>query len=141
MDDKTKISKTNLAKAIKDLGKRNDDNSEEFDMLAAYKKLMDDEAALQTKIKTAKAALEKLVIAQYPKLSIDEIKKVVIEQKWMFDMEQKINNEMDNISHRLTQRIMELADRYETPMPKLTSDVAALSTKVDNHLKQMNYKW
>lgn len=141
MDDKSKISKTNLAKAIKDLGKHNDDNAEEFDMLAAYKKLMDDEAALQTKIKSAKAALEKLVIAQYPKLSIDEIKKVVIEQKWMFDMEQKINNEMDNISHRLTQRIMELADRYETPMPQLTKDVAALSTKVDNHLKQMNYKW
>ncbi|WP_348620014.1 type I restriction-modification system subunit M [Pedobacter lusitanus] len=141
MDDKGKISKTNLAKAIKDVGKRNDDNAEEFDMLAAYKKLMDDEAALQTKIKTAKAALEKLVIAQYPKLSIDEIKKVLIEKKWMFDMEQKINNEMDNISHRLTQRIMELADRYETPMPQLNKDVAALSTKVDNHLKQMNYKW
>jgi type I restriction enzyme M protein len=141
MDDKSKISKTNLAKAIKDLGKRNDDNAEEFDMLAAYKKLLDDEAELQTKIKSAKAALEKLVIAQYPKLSIDDIKKMVIEQKWMFDMEQKINNEMDNISHRLTQRIMELADRYETPMPQLTNDVAALSTKVDNHLKQMNYKW
>ena len=141
MDDKSKISKTNLAKAIKELGNRNEDNAEEFDMLAAYKKLMDDEAALQTKIKTAKAALEKLVIDQYPKLSIDDIKKVVIEQKWMFDIEQKINNEMDNISHRLTQRIMELADRYETPMPQLTKDVAALSTKVDNHLKQMNYKW
>ncbi|WP_200890816.1 hypothetical protein [Pedobacter lusitanus] len=65
----------------------------------------------------------------------------MIEKKWMFDMEQKINNEMDNISHRLTQRIMELADRYETPMPQLNKDVAALSTKVDNHLKQMNYKW
>lgn len=141
MDDKGKISKTNLAKAIKDLGKRNDDNADEFDMLTAYKKLMDDEAGLQTKIKTAKATIEKLVIAQYPKLSIDEIKRVVIEQKWMFDMEQKINNEMDNISHRLTQRIVELADRYETPMPKLTNDVAELSTKVDNHLKQMNYKW
>ncbi|WP_200890817.1 type I restriction-modification system subunit M [Pedobacter lusitanus] len=38
MDDKGKISKTNLAKAIKDVGKRNDDNAEEFDMLAAYKK-------------------------------------------------------------------------------------------------------
>ena len=48
---------------------------------------------------------------------------------------------MDNISHRLTQRIKELADRYETPMPKLTNDVALLTSKVEDHLKKMNYKW
>jgi type I restriction enzyme M protein len=141
IDDKGKISKANLAKAIKELGKRNADNAEEFDMLAAYKKLMDDEADTQTKIKTAKAELEKKVIAQYPKLNIDEIKTIVVEKKWMANMEQRIRTEMDNISHRLTQRIKELADRYETPMPKLTEDVNLLTAIVENHLKQMNFKW
>ena len=141
IDDKGKISKANLAKAIKELGKRNEENAEEFDMLAAYKKLMDEEADTQTKIKTAKAELEKLVIAQYPKLSIDEIKTIVVEKKWMANMEQRIRTEMDNISHRLTQRIKELADRYETPMPKLTNDVTLLTNKVEGHLKKMNYKW
>lgn len=38
IDDKGKISKANLGKAIKELGKRNEENAEEFDMLAAYKK-------------------------------------------------------------------------------------------------------
>jgi len=123
------------------LGKRNEDNAEEFDMLAAYKKLMDEEADTQTKIKAAKAELEKKVIAQYPKLSIDEIKTVVVEKKWMANMEQRIRTEMDNISHRLTQRIKELADRYETPMPKLTNDVSLLTSKVEDHLVKMNYKW
>jgi type I restriction enzyme M protein len=141
IDDKGKISKANLAKAIKELGKRNEDNAEEFDMLSAYKKLMDEEADTQTKIKTAKAELEHKVIAQYPKLSIDEIKTIVVEKKWMANMEQRIRTEMDNISHRLTQRIKELADRYETPMPKLTNDVALLTSKVEDHLKKMNYKW
>jgi type I restriction enzyme M protein len=141
LDDKDKISKVNLAKAIKDLGKRNEENADEFDMLAAYKKLMDDEAATQTKIKIAKAELEKKVIAQYPKLSIDEIKNIVVEKKWMTNMEQRIRTEMDNISHRLTQRIKELADRYETPISKLTEDVNLLTVKVENHLKQMNFKW
>jgi len=141
MDDKGKISKTNLAKAIKELGKRNPDNEEEFDMLTSYKKLMDDEAAIQTQIKAAKAELEELVIARYPKLTIDEIKTVVAEKKWMANMEERIRTEMDNISHRLTQRIKELADRYERPIPKLTEDVNGLTAKVENHLKQMNYKW
>lgn len=141
MDDKGKISKTTLAKTIKDLGKRNEENAEEFDMLAAYKKLMDNEAAIQAKIKIAKADLEKKVIAQYPKLTIDEIKAVVVEKKWISNMEQRIRTEMDNISHRLTQRIKQLADRYENPMPKLAKSVNDLTAKVENHLKQMNFKW
>lgn len=92
-------------------------------------------------LKTAKANLEKNVIAKYPKLSIDEIKTIVVEKKWMHNMEQRIRTEMDNISHRLTQRIKELADRYETPMPKLSSEVDELTAKVENHLKQMNFVW
>ncbi|MBI5726438.1 MAG: type I restriction-modification system subunit M [Ignavibacteriales bacterium] len=136
-----KITKASLAKGIKEVGKRNADNQDEFDMLAAYKKLMDDVAVTQAKIKTAYAELEKKVIVQYPKLTIDEIKTIVVEKKWMANMVQRIHTEMDNISHRLTQRIKELADRYETTLPNLTNDVALLTSKVDNHLKQMNYKW
>ena len=139
IDDKGKISKANLGKAIKELGKRNEENAEEFDMLAAYKKLMDEEADTQTKIKAAKAELEKKVIAQYPKLTIDEIKTIVVEKKWMTNIEQRIRTEMDNISHRLTQRIKELAERYENPMPKLTNEVAALTSKVEAHLQAMGF--
>jgi type I restriction enzyme M protein len=59
----------------------------------------------------------------------------------MANIEQRIRTEMDNISHRLTQRIKELADRYETPLPQLTSEVAAFTEKVEHHLKQMGFVW
>ena len=136
IDDKGKISKGNLAKAIKELGKRNADNAEEYDMLWQYKKLMDDEAGVQANIKTTKADLEKKVIAKYPKLSSDEIKTIVVEKKWMHSMEQRICTEMDNISHRLTQRIKELAERYETPLPELSNEVNCLTAIVEGHLKR-----
>ncbi len=141
MDDKGKINRANLGKAIKELGKRNDDNAEEYDALATYKKLMDDEAVLQTQIKTAKAELVKKVIVQYPKLTIDEIKTVVIEKKWMANMDGRIRTEMDNISHRLTHRIKELADRYETPLPAQRNKVAELEEKVQAHLQKMGFVW
>jgi type I restriction enzyme M protein len=141
VDVKQKISKKNLQAAMKDLGKRNADNAEEYDMLKQYKKLMEDEKKVLAKIKTAKADLEKKVIAQYPRLSIDEIKTIVVEKKWMHSMEQRIRLEMDNISHRLTQRIKELAERYETPLPKLSCEVDDLTTKVETHLKKMNFLW
>jgi len=139
--DKGKISKNSLIKAIKELGHRNEDNAEEFDMLAAYKKLVDKEAFLQTQIKTAKAQLENKVIEKYPALTIEEIKTIVVDKKWLPQIEIRIKTEMDNISHRLTQRIKELAERYETPLPKQTSDVADLEAKVNAHLQKMGFVW
>ncbi|MDP2207899.1 MAG: type I restriction-modification system subunit M [Bacteroidota bacterium] len=143
IDDKGKISKGNLQKAIVETRyiASQSDNAEEYDMLQQYKKLVEDEAETQAKIKTAKADLEKKVIAQYPKLSIEEIKTIVVENKWMHNIEQGIRTEMDNISHRLTQRIKELAERYETPLPKLQSGVEALEATVSNQLKKMGFQW
>jgi len=141
MDDKQKISKKNLNARIKELGKKDADNSDEWDMLTKYKKLMAKETKLKADIKKALAELEAKIIKQYPKLSIDEIKTLVVDKKWMATMEAKIKTEMDAISHRLTERIKELAERYETPMPKLTNDVTDLTSKVENHLKKMGYAW
>lgn len=144
-DDKGKVNKTTLQKRIKELtpkkGKVKEEDKEEFDLLETYKWLLEEEADKNSKIKTAKAALENLVIGKYPRLTVDEIKSTVVERKWMATMNGRISTEMDNISHRLTQRIKELADRYEVPMPKLTDELAELKSKVENHLKQMNFKW
>ncbi len=139
LDDKGKMSKGNLQKAMKDLGKRQANNAEEYDLLQAYKNLMEEEAAVQAQIKAAKADLETKVIAQYGTLTIEEIKIIVVDKKWLTHIAQRIRTEMDNISHRLTQRIKELAERYETPLPQLVQEVATLTAKVDGHLKMMGF--
>jgi type I restriction enzyme M protein len=96
---------------------------------------------LKAEIKALYDELEILIIKKYPMLSIDEIKTIVVEKKWMHSMEQLIRIEMDNISHRLTKRIKELAERYETALPKLSSEVDGLTAKVEKHLKQMKFIW
>ncbi|GAB4020526.1 hypothetical protein GCM10028808_61950 [Spirosoma migulaei] len=144
IDDKGKISKAAIQKRYKELTSlfsNDDDAADELAMLKRYKQLMDDEADTKAAIRKAHDALETSVIAQYTKLTIDDIKAAVVEAKWMAALEQRIRTEMDNISHRLTQRINELADRYETPLPQLENDVDVLTTNVENHLKQMNFTW
>ncbi len=146
MDDKGKISKPMVLKRLKYLapakGKKvASENKEEYDLLEIYKSLLDEETEKNVILKAAKTELEYKVIAKYPKLSIEDIKRIVIEKKWMTTMAQKINTEMDNISHRLTHRIKELADRYEIPLPQLNKELDDLTTKVEAHLKQMNFKW
>lgn len=85
--------------------------------------------------------LEIKVIAKYPKLTIEEIKTTVVEKKWMSEIENRIKTEMDNISHRLTQRIKELTERYESTLSELTNSVTDLTNKVEAHLKKMKYVW
>ena len=41
----------------------------------------------------------------------------------------------------LTTRVCELAERYATPLPKLTDDVASLAARVAAHLGKMGASW
>jgi type I restriction enzyme M protein len=45
------------------------------------------------------------------------------------------------VSQTLTGRIRQLAERYATPLPQLTGQVAALAARVDAHLNKMGAKW
>ncbi|MHC5821653.1 MAG: hypothetical protein ACYT04_38725 [Nostoc sp.] len=56
-------------------------------------------------------------------------------------LRQAIASEMDRISQRLTQRIQELAERYDTPLPELTRRVEELTAKVEGHLQRMGLVW
>ena len=41
----------------------------------------------------------------------------------------------------LTGRIRELAERYATPLPQLTDEVAMLAARVEEHLAKMGATW
>jgi len=108
-------------------------------ILCAWLRLANEEAELKKALKEAEAALDALVYAKYPSLTEAEIKTLVVEDKWLAAIAAAIHGEMDRISQTLTQRVKELAERYETPLPMLTDKVASLSAKVDAHLQKMGF--
>lgn len=114
---------------------------EELKIVNRYLELLDQETNLKATIKKAEQELELKVIKQYPLLSIEEIKELTVGKKWLATMESRLRTEMYSISQRLTERIKELAERYEAPLPKLTEEVSDLRIKVEDHLKQMDYSW
>jgi type I restriction enzyme M protein len=118
-----------------------EDSKTEMQLLLKFQKLLEQEAKLKADIKKAEQALEVKVIKQYPLLSEADIKTLVVDKKWMAALESRIATEMDAISYRLTERIKELAERYEKPLPQLTDEVAALKSKVERHLEKMGYAW
>jgi len=74
-------------------------------------------------------------------LSEDEVKTLVVEDKWLTTLASDVQAELNRISRALTGRIKELAERYATALPKLTAEVEVLSGKVDAHLKKMGFVW
>ena len=52
-----------------------------------------------------------------------------------------VQGELDRVSQTLTGRIRELAERYATPLPKLTDEVMALAVAVEGHLEKMGASW
>ena len=109
-------------------------------VLEQYLELTEKQAELNKKIKEANADLDKKVIERYKTLTEDEIKQLVVDDKWMANIERSVKTEMERISQRLTQRIKELAERYETPLPRQTNEVKLLEEKVNKHLEMMGFR-
>jgi type I restriction enzyme M protein len=133
-----KVNKANVSARLKEI-KHDHEAKEETAALSTWLKLNTKETDLKKSIKDAEAQLDALAYAQYPKLSETDIKRLVVEDKWLAALAAAIHGEMDRISQKLTQRVKELAERYESPMPVLTDKVADLSAKVTVHLKKMGF--
>ena len=140
IDDKGKIAKGEVLRRIKEI-KDETEFADELKVLQDYLKLIEREVEAKKKIKEAQSVLEKKVIAKYKVLTEDEIKTLVVDDKWMAAVEQNIKTEMGRISQRLTQRIKELAQRYETPLPQQEKEVEVITGKVEAHLKKMGFVW
>ena len=121
---------------LKEIG-RDPDYAEERQALEDYSALLDQQADTKARLKAAQDDLEAKLDAKYPTLTEDEIKTLVVDNKWLATIAAAVQGELDRVSQTLTGRIRQLAERYATPLPQLVDEVAALASKVDGHLKRM----
>jgi type I restriction enzyme M protein len=139
-NEKGKITKASVKTRLKDI-LTDPDATEERAMLNAYLNLLEQETAASKKIKDAQKALNAKVAARYKVLSENEVKTLVVEDKWLTTLASDVQTELNRISQALTGRIKELAERYAMPLPKLSEEVEVLTGKVEAHLKEMGFVW
>lgn len=135
-----KISKGEVSKRLKEI-KGDSNYADEECVLKQWTELDQLQSALKQKIKDADAVLDKLAYEKYSQLSVDEIKALVVDDKWLAALAIVVQDELDRVSQTLTSRIRQLAERYAVPLPKLVDEVADLSVRVDEHLKRMGAIW
>jgi type I restriction enzyme M protein len=79
--------------------------------------------------------------AKYPNLTEHEIKTLVVDDKWLAILAAAVQGELNRVSQTLTGRIRQLAERYAAPLPQLVQNVASLTSRVEEHLKNMGAEW
>lgn len=138
--DAGKLTAKSVKARIKDI-KHNADDREELALLDKLLVLMDKESAADKKAKDAKKALDKKVAEKYPNLSADEVKTLVVDDKWLTRFDADVHAELDRVSMALAGRVKELAERYAHTAPALANEVNDLESKVAEHLKKMGFLW
>jgi len=116
-------------------------DAEEKQVLKNAQKLFEAEAALKKKVKELQEALDLKVFTKYPTLTVDEVKDLVVQDKWFATLNSSIEAEIERVTQQLANRVKELNERYAEPLPKITQNVEALSLKVAEHLKAMRLEW
>lgn len=143
--DFDKINKAEVNKRLKELKAARTaadaGTQEEIAVLQRWLDLNARESVLKKQLSEAEKALDALAYAKYPQLSADEVKTLVVEDKWLAALEAAIQSEIDRIGQALAQRVKELAERYARPLPELTACTAELTAKVNRHLERMGFTW
>jgi len=135
-----KMNQGKIKNRIKELKEETDIN-EELAVLNSYLDLLAKQTATNKQIKDAEKQLDLKLYAKYPTLTENEVQILVIGDKWIHTIENTIKDEINHISQRLTNRIKELAERYEAPLPTLDKEVKDLEGKVNVHLEKMGFVW
>lgn len=92
-------------------------------------------------VKELNKALDEKCMARYDSLTDEEILDLLVNKKWFDSIFSGIADLYAAISHRLTNRIIELAERYEDTLPELDKVTTEYEAKVKSHLERMGFKW
>lgn len=139
-NDKGSLTKATLTKYVKD-NKGNTAEKEGLTLANQLLKLIEKEADLKKKVKAIEVELDQKTLEQYGKLTEVEVRVLVVDDKWLSTIKATIQTEIDAISQRLTTRIKELGERYDTKLSELEHELSEVENRVAEHLQKMGLVW
>ncbi len=136
------IKRTSFGSAPWNKGVRDDGELfAELDVIRDYLRLVDAEAQAKKVHKDAADALDRAVISKYPDLTEDEIKILVVDDKWLAAIEEDVRAEVERVAQTIAGRVKALEERYAEPLPALAAEVESLTERVEGHLREMGLSW
>ncbi|HYL81755.1 MAG TPA: N-6 DNA methylase [Candidatus Acidoferrum sp.] len=117
------------------------DTKNERAMLKNYLDLVEQDAILTDKIEEARKDLEAKVAARSAVLTGDEIRRLMIDEKWVPALAAGVTAEHDRVLRAFTGHLQQLVERYATPFAALTREVVASAARLEGHLRRIGVEW
>jgi len=139
-NEKGKVTKTAVKDRLREIGK-DPEFADEREALARCMELLEAESGAGKAVKDARGVLDKKALTRYSTLTEDDVKTLVVEDKWFASIRAGIEGEVQRLTQRLAARVKELDERYARPLPELEREVETFRAKVEEHLKRMGLSW
>ena len=108
-------------------------------MLTKCQSILDRKGTIKNNLKKENEIFYQKINKKYLSLSEDEIKILVVEQKWFVAFKNFIIDELNSVSQSLTQRIRQLAERYDLTLNQIEKELQTNRARVQDHLKKLGY--
>jgi type I restriction enzyme M protein len=135
-DDDGKVTAKTAGDRLKAARLENADR-DEIDALTRVLALFRAEAAARKAAREAALALDRATLGRYAELTDEDVRVLLIEDKWGAHLMHGLREELDVLIRRLLDRVTVLTARYAEPLSALDAEVAALSAKVAEHLARL----
>ena len=114
---------------------------DEYDALTAYAAKSAEKDEADKAWQEARKALDDKVEAKYGELTVDEIKHLLFDKKWMAKLEADIRDEIEQVLNSLSSKVLLIAKRYEHTLGEIEDRTAKSRAAVVAALERMGYKW
>jgi type I restriction enzyme M protein len=134
------LRRDEVSARLKEIAADND-MRDEAAILESWLQLNGEEASLKTRLRNAEADLDTNAYKKYATLSKDDIKALVVEDKWIRAIGSGIHEDLDRISESFAMHIRTLADRYQERLAEITERIETLEHSVEQSLRRMGFAW
>ena len=114
---------------------------DEYNVLAAYAAKSAEKDESDKAWKEARKALDDKAEAKYSELTVDEIKHLLFDIKWMGKLESDIRDEIEQVLNGLSSKVLLIAKRYEHTLGEIEDRTTKSRAAVMAALERMGYKW
>lgn len=136
LNDKDKVTAASVKARLKLAS-----DPDERKALQHLQRMFDSEGSSKKAVKEQQDKLDLLVFKRYATLTTNEVKTLLVQDKWQATLQTSIQAEIERMGQQLASRVKDLEERYAEPLPQISKSVDVLSAKVAEHLKAMGLEW
>ncbi len=138
--DIEKPSKSSISKMVAKSDSWEYSTEEQRMLWLQFLSLLESEKGIKDEIKQLGSQMLQGIVNAYAALTEVDARQLIIEQKWLASIEQRITGEMHNALHRLIGDVTALVERYEHTLADLTATYDSQTSTVLKHLKTMGFE-